>query len=186
MSRCEQKYIRGLNEGDEDAFRSIFNLFNARLCYFAGQLLAGEELPEDIVQDAFMKLWERRGNFTRIEAVKTFLYVTVKNRCLNISKHRVVKNRYLHSRNDFIEERTAVNNIIEAEVLHHMYNAIRELPSACRQVMRLSFDDGLNNKEIARQLDISVNTVKTQKLRGLRFLREAIKVTSSLLIFIIR
>lgn len=181
-----EEHIIPLKSGTEVAFRELFDLFNTRLCFFASQLLLSEEEAEDVVQEAFVKLWERKNDFNDISAIKAFLYITVKHSCLNINKHYAVKNKYVKAEHNTIDERTAMHSIIESEVLENVHRALKKLPEGCQQVMQLSYFKGLKNKEIAQHLHISINTVKTQKLRGLRFLRGVLKVLPFLWILLNR
>lgn len=81
----EEFYITGLHQGDEKIFRELFEKYHTRLCYFANTLLPFSEGAEDVVQEAFVKLWQKKIDFHSLNAVKTFLYITVKNRCLKCS-----------------------------------------------------------------------------------------------------
>lgn len=172
----EESYIANLHKGDENTFRIIFEEYHARLCYFATRFLPDGEAPEDIVQEAFEKLWQRRIHFSSREAMKAFLYITVKNRCLNLCKHHRVVRKY----GDLIREEEEVTEsyVVESEVLDNIYRALQKLPAGCRNVLELSYFQGLKNKDIADRLDVSVNTVKTQKKRGLHLLRAVLKISS--------
>lgn len=174
----EEIYITGLQRGNEQVFREIFDTYHTRLCYFATTLLNGEEPPEDVVQEAFAKLWQKKVHFPDMQSVKAFLYITVKNRCLNIYKHDKVVKKY----NDLLQqeshEEDAASYIIEAEVLEEIYQALQKLPDGCRNVLKLSYFEGLKNKDIASELQVSINTVKTQKKRALHLLRGILKVTN--------
>ncbi len=175
----ENFYIIGLQEGDERIFRKLFERYYPRLCYFASSLLPFSESEEDVVQEAFEKLWQKRMNFYNLKAVKTFLYITVKNRCLNIHKHgKVVKKHADRRQEETIEAHTIMDHLLEAEVLEKVNGALQRLPPGCRSVLHLSYFEGLKNKEVAAQLKVSINTVKTQKQRGLSLLRAILKVSS--------
>lgn len=166
-----------LHNGDENTFHRIFDTFHTRLCYYSAGLLASEKEAEDVVQEAFVNLWQRRSSFRDMEAVKAFLFVTVRNRCLNICKHGKVVRKYADNWEEGLEE-DMTSRIIEAEVLEDIYQALQKLPPGCRNVLELSYFEGMRNKDIAEQLQVSVNTVKTQKMRGLHLLRGILKSSS--------
>lgn len=174
----EDSYISNLHNGDEETFRAVFKQYHTRLCYFAGRLLPAGESPEDVVQEAFVKLWQKRLHFHHLNSVKAFLYITVKNSCLNLCKHNKVVRKY----SDLPHEETAgqaiADYILESEVLENVYRALEKLPKGCRQVLQLSYFQNLRNKDIAEKLQISINTVKTQKKRALHMLRAILRVTS--------
>jgi RNA polymerase sigma-70 factor (family 1) len=150
----------------------LFNFYYARLCYFAFKMIGEREAAEDLVQETFVKLWERQEDFTSELSAKTFLYVTTRNACLNRIRHEEVEKKYIKAHNsEAVEEEKGLRRIIQAEVLGEIHNAIEELPQGCRQVLKLAYFEGLKNHEIAEQLGISVNTIKTQKARALQLLR---------------
>ncbi|WP_177181289.1 RNA polymerase sigma-70 factor [Parapedobacter koreensis] len=171
--------------GGEPAFKAIFDLFNKRLLYLATTIVHDEAMAADIVQDAFVKLWNRRESFNDMMAVKAFLYLCVKNSCRNEYKHNKVVEKYLSRQEEPIESPIMMAKIIEAEVLNNLYNAIEKLPVACREVVLLSYFEGMSNQEVAKQLNISINTVKTQKLRALRNLRMFLKDLSPGLVILV-
>lgn len=179
----ENIYIKNLHSGDESIFRSIFEEYHPRLCYFASTLLPSTEAPEDVVQEAFVKLWQRRSHFHDASSIKAFLYITVKNQCLNLCKHQLVVRKYNFLSHTESSDEVIGDSIIESEVLENVYRALGKLPAGCRQVVQLSYFKGLKNKDIARQLNVSINTVKTQKKRALHLLRTVLKATSLWIVF---
>lgn len=174
----DEIYIPNLHNGDESVFREIFEKYHTRLCYFAITILPDTETPEDVVQDAFVKLWQKRMNFHDELSIKAFLYITVKNHCLNIYKHDKVVRKYSDLLHVETEEDSIMSHIVESEVLENVYQALQKLPAGCRNVLQLSYFQGLKNKDIASHLDVSINTVKTQKKRALNLLRSILKVTT--------
>jgi RNA polymerase sigma-70 factor (family 1) len=163
--------ILRFNNGDERAFQHLFNLYYKPLCYFAKGLTDTRLEAEDLVQDAFIQLWSRRGGFNSFRSVKAFLYLAVKNSGLNLNKHRKVADKYQWRQKGAQDEEVIMKRIIEAEVLGEVHAALRKLPAGCRRVIHLYYFQGLSNQEVAAHLNVSVNTVKTQKLRGLKMLR---------------
>ena len=178
----EEFYITGLLQGNEHVFREIFEKYHTRLCYFASTFLATDQDAEDVVQEAFAKLWQRREYFPDLNSIKAFLYITVKNRCLNIYKHGKVVRKYEGSLEEEWES-DAMIRIIESEVLENVFQALEKLPAGCRNVLHLSYFEGMKHKDIAHHLQVSVNTVKTQKTRGLHLLKRLLK-GSSLTLFL--
>jgi len=174
----EAFYISGLARGDHRIFRDIFDQYNARLCYFAASLLPSEEQAEDVVQEAFVQLWQRRTGFSSLQAVKNFLYVAVRNRCLNVSRHHQVVQKYTRTAPAGYEDVDVSMKVVEAEIIEGVYSALQKLPKGCRTVLHLSYFQGLRNKDIAAQMGVSINTVKTQKKRGLHLLRTMLKTVT--------
>ncbi|NOW93517.1 RNA polymerase sigma factor [Mucilaginibacter sp. SG564] len=170
----EKFSITAFQSGDMGAFNHVFNFFYKRVCFFAAGIV-NENFVEDIVQDAFVKLWERRGNFTDLNVIKAFLYLTTKNSCINSYRHQKVVDKFENALVETIEQPNIIHQLIEAEVLEEVQRAVEQLPPGYRKVIYLSYFEGLSNQETADYLQVSINTVKTQKVRSLRILREILK-----------
>lgn len=169
--------------GDKDAFNHIFNMFYKRVCFFAAGIV-NEDAAEDLVQDAFVKLWERRLSFDSLNSIKAFLYLTTKNSCINTYKHQKVVEKFESSQVDSQDESNIIYRLIEAEVLDEVQQAVQQLPQSYRKVIYLSYFQGLSNQETADYLNVSINTVKTQKVRSLRILREILKHSPTALLLL--
>lgn len=178
----EEIYIAGLHRGDESVFRMIFEKYHTRLCYFASRLLPAGEGCEDAVQETFVKLWKKRTDFPDQQSVKAFLYITVKNHCLNVYKHDKVVKKYGDLLQHETQQGDVTEHFIESEVFETVYQALQKLPAGCRNILRLSYFEGMKNKAIANHLHVSINTVKTQKTRGLHLLRSLLKNSFVLLL----
>lgn len=167
------KFINSNMRQDASDFEALFRTHFRALCHFAFQLLRDEAFAKDIVQDAFVSYWNRREEVSsHPSAIRNFLYSSVRNASLNALRHTRVVNAYLERQEaDPAEEAEVEHAMIRSEVLAHIYEAIESLPEACRRISRMGYLEGLKNREIAAQLGVSVNTVKTQKKRGLELLR---------------
>ena len=171
----ELHYISFFNNGDESAFQYLFNLFYHPLYFFAKGLTDTRLEAEDLVQDAFIQLWKHREGFSSFRSVKAFLYLAVKNSSRNLYKHKKVEGRYRQGQKEVLGENVIFQRIIEAEVLDEVHKALQKLPEGCRKVINLCYFDGLSNQEAATHLKVSVNTIKTHKLRALRILRLSVR-----------
>lgn len=173
----KSEYITNLHGGTEKSFHWVYETYRNRLVYFAAKLLPDEESPEDVVQEAFVKLWQRYASFRDQDAVKAFLYITIRNHCLNLRKHISVVRKFGFFLHKEMENAEIDEAAIESEVLEKVHQALKELPEGCRKVLQLGYFQGLKNKDVADQLQVSINTVKTQKKRGLHLLRAVLKTT---------
>jgi RNA polymerase sigma-70 factor (family 1) len=172
--------------GNKQEFKKVFDAFYPSLCAFASRFTGDAIISEDIVQEVFLSLWERSENFTNEYAIKSFLYTSVRNRCLNYLEHIKVMQKHRDLalyETDFSPETN--HNIIEEETHRLIYHAINELPSQCRNILLLSMK-GLKNHEIADELKISENTVKTQKKIAYKQLRVSLKDIYPLVAFLIK
>lgn len=144
-----------------------------RLVYYAWTIIHDKETSRDFVQEAFISYWHQKEQVSsQLTQIRNFLYVHVKNACLKHLRHDKVVDKYRNLLDpDPIVEASALNNMIQAEVLGEIHAAIAELPEGCRKISKMGYLEGLKNQEIAAQLGISINTVKTQKKRALQLLR---------------
>lgn len=163
---------------DKKSFR-VFHQNHVRLYYqFGLRFIADTEVVRDIVQEAFIAVWQHLEEFENESHVNAFLYTTIRHRSINYLRDRQVekKNReklwLLQNQGDFR------NIAIENELYDYLCQKIDMLPAMQRKVLWLHID-GLSNEEIARELNISVNTVLTHKQRAKTILREYIGSSSN-------
>ncbi|MEO0471551.1 MAG: RNA polymerase sigma-70 factor [Bacteroidota bacterium] len=145
--------------------------YYAMLTAFAWKMVQEEELAKEIVQELFLHLFEQGEKLSIQASPKSYLFQAVRNRCINHLNKRSVStisiDQTTEAENPFFFE----DPMIAAEFEHQLYQWIKELPPACRQVFELSRFDGRSNAEIAAQLSISKRTVETQISKALRSLR---------------
>lgn len=152
---------------------ALFKKYYPRLCHFAWQFVHDKVLAEDIVQDAFMAYLKNSDALVEDDvAIKNFLYSAVRNACFNLSRHEKVVQRFLgYYRPEDFEESHVMAKIIRSEVMDEIHRIMQAMPESCRQVFRLGYLEGLSNLKIAEKLNISINTVKTQKQRGMKLIK---------------
>ncbi|WP_291908304.1 RNA polymerase sigma-70 factor [Chitinophaga sp. CB10] len=178
----EYKTLNIRRESSELAdFEQLFKVHYDALCTFAFDMVGRRELAEEIVQETFLKIWERFSELKIEVSEKAYLYKAVQNNCLNCLKQDRIRQRYGTELLQQIESRTSLMNLhlhTPAEKLEHhemesiVETAIRRLPPQCQDIFRLSRFEQLSYPEISRQLGISINTVKTQMTRALKKLRD--------------
>jgi RNA polymerase sigma-70 factor (family 1) len=168
--------------GDKESYRSIFNTLYPVMCLYTRKFINDYDDAEDIAQEVFIELWNQRVKFESINQIKAFLYLSIKNRCINFKKHINIKEKYaqtiLPGDDAFFDE-----YVIEVEVVQNLNNAISKLPEQQKQVIILSMQ-GLKNEEIAQNMQISINTVKLHKKLAYQHLRKEIVPSLILLLFI--
>ena len=167
---------------DNTVMKRLFERFYLPLRSFAFRHVGDDSITEDFVQTAFLNLWERRENFRLVSAVKGFLYLNVRNACLNYLKRKRVEARHEQELAREMSEQESVDAALEEEVTALVYEALKELSEQARRIV-LQTMEGASNAEIAERLEISVNTVKTLKLRAYRIHRERLKGIRWLLFF---
>ena len=164
-------------------FKEIFDLYYLPVKSYAFQYVEDDEIVEDFVQDAFLKVWMKREDFYFVAAIKSFLYTSVKNACLDYLRHQKVQRRNEPELIMWLTEEGEEEFILEEEIHAMVYDAIKDLSERSRRVVIMTME-GFSNPEIAEKLDVSVNTVKTIKLRAYRVLRERLRGIQWLLLLL--
>lgn len=185
-----------LKQGDENAFKHIYDHHYALLCRFACQLLDDPSLAEEIVDDTIFYLWEHRTGIEITCSVRAYLMRAVRNRCLNelhSQKHRKelrFSSFALPENMEFLDSVFAEDNhplgvLLEKELEEKLRQCIEELPSECRAVFKKSRFGQKKHAEIAAELHISVNTVKYHIKNALAFLQKRMETYLKLLVLYI-
>lgn len=156
--------------------RIEFNKHYKVLCYFAWEMVKDTEVAEDLVQDAFIAYLDNKHKVSiQPSAVRSFLYSTIRNAVYNQSRKSKTIQKYLDRQYATEADDTDYEHkIIRAEFMSEIARVMEGLPDSCQHIFKLSYLDGFSNQEIAEKLAISVNTIKTQKQRALRVLRQKI------------
>lgn len=155
--------------------QEAFLRYYASLCFFADKLIQDRTVAEDIVEDTYIKLWNKQPDFSLHKNIKAALYISVKNACLDHIKQRKYQRSQTQAFTYLLEQEQEdfiLNEITRAEVVREVYAAMEKLPEECRKVMELYYRFGLDHKTIAVKLGVTVSTVKNQKGRGIKILRE--------------
>ncbi|MGN6567487.1 MAG: RNA polymerase sigma-70 factor [Flavipsychrobacter sp.] len=163
-----------LDMADANSFEVVFRSLYPSLCFFAGHLVHGPDDAEDIIEDLFVKLWNKQLQFESEQHLKAYLYRSAKNACLDFLKghERSGARNTLFAEERGYSEDAYLNEIIRAEIIAEVYHAIEQLSPQCSKIITMSYVDGKSNQEIADELNLSVQTVKNQKGRGLALLKQ--------------
>jgi RNA polymerase sigma-70 factor (family 1) len=156
--------------GDRSAFEALFRSFYRPLCAFALGHLKDTDRAEDLVQDLFFRLWQDRERVAIDTSLKSYLYTSVRNRCLNEVKVMGRVRTLNDDRDELLQEEDRTEEE-HTERIARVQAAIAGLPEERRKVFRLSRYEGLKYHEIAERLGISVKTVENQMGHALRTLR---------------
>jgi len=170
-----------LEAGDLKAFEMLYNKQYKSLCHFAQRFVFDLDTAREIVQEVFVHIWEKRASIPDKVSLETYLYTSVRNKCLDYLKHLNIKHEYERMRFREIQEvgnstNNAINfpldGLITAELEQAIKIAIENLPEKCREVFELSRHGDLKYREIAEKLSISVKTVETQMSRAIHALKK--------------
>jgi RNA polymerase sigma-70 factor (ECF subfamily) len=156
--------------------KSLFELLYKRLYFFAIKYVKEHQVAEDIVQEAFLKLWKNWDERHNLPQIKSYLYTIIKHDCLNFLAHLRHTQKQLAQQPSIPDSESSHQwRMIEAEVIGEVKIAIEKLPPKCREIFMLSYQEEYSNQQIADILHLSLQTVKNQKSRGYRILRSMLK-----------
>ena len=184
MDSIEKNLIQRIRKGDQQAFDRLFENNFESLCNYAFLIVRDEAVAEEVVSEAFYRLWSKRSEIRIRVSLKKYLFRSVYNISLNYLKHINVVKHYkdltiiLHKEkeifaDDYKNSPLAILEYAEVEAL--VNNAIENLPDQCRQVFTMNRFEGLKYHEIAQKLNISMSTVKYHMSTALDLLRNNLK-----------
>lgn len=184
MKQSDEKLVENFKEGDIHAFENLFRRYYGHLCSYANQTVNDPANAEEIVQEFFVRLWEKREQLSIETSVKNYFFRSIKNLCINAIQHDKIKAKYAQkikaeTENNYSDE----DGFVELELSEKINESIQSLPEKRREIFRLSREEGLKYREIAEKLNVSVKTVETQMSLAIKFLRDKLKNYSAFLFF---
>jgi RNA polymerase sigma-70 factor (ECF subfamily) len=168
--------VKEMKNGNEGAFDFFFKYYYPGLCVFAGKRIKGSmEEAKNIVQDVFVKFWNDREKIDIRYSVRSYLFTSVKNKCIDFLK----QSGHLNSLEEFPADPETGDEPYELYVLSELEQlfaeSLQKLPDRCRLVFEMSRFDRKKNAEIAGILNISEKTVENQMSKALRILRHDLR-----------
>jgi RNA polymerase sigma-70 factor (ECF subfamily) len=173
----DQQELLALKEGSEHAFEMLFKRYYQPLCNYAYSFLNDRDEAEEVVQAAFIGIWDKRQLIEIQTSMKAYLYRMVRNSCLNVLKHEKVKQAHAKLQvagGEPVYEAVA-QSMLSSELQGRIQEAMKSLPEQCRIVFQLSRFEELKYAEIADHLGISIKTVENQMGKALKIMRAQLK-----------
>lgn len=177
-----QVLLKEIKKGNEKAFEYLFDIYYRRLLSYAKKFVFDTDDAKDLVQDVFVQFYEKKEQLTDI-SICALLFTMVRNRALNYLKHKIIVERY---QTDYLDNSNNPNktedlyhldflghtdcNLLLDELKLQIDNVIANLPDRCREVFTMSRIDGLKNREIAEELNISTTAVEKHISKALKHL----------------
>ncbi|WP_430817616.1 RNA polymerase sigma-70 factor [Carboxylicivirga sp. RSCT41] len=177
----EQLLIKQIKDGHQPSFRLLFDSYYRILHAYALKFVDPDR-ANDVVQDLFSNIWERRSDLVIKTSLHNYLFTGIRNNCLQLLEKQKVRTRYhqdkenqlaLDELNYFHSETS--QSLLEVELQNKIEEAISKLPEQCQKVFRLSRIKQVRNAEIAEQLQISPKTVEKHLSKALKIMREELK-----------
>lgn len=185
MDRIQKSVLEQINSKKIEGYKYLYDNYFASLCSFSAHFVGNRDEAEDIVQEVIIRIWNGRATFNSLAALTSFLYVSVKNASLNTIRDHSKECHGVDGCNCFAAEDKIVDQLmIEEEFYRHIYAEVNKLTPERRNIILLSIE-GFSNQEIAEKTGVSVNTVKTLKLKTYRLLRSAFETIHTFPLFFI-
>ena len=174
---------------DETQAKSVFQNFYTRyyrmLVGYAMSFVKSEGDAEDIVQDVFITIWTKRDDLKKDHTrMMRLLYVSIHNKCLDFLKHSTVERIYASNASVQMTEYEMESEIFAAEMYSRIFTYIDALPDRQRKTLLLAME-GKTNAEIAEEMQVKIETVKTQKYKAISTLRTVVSKEECLLLLLL-
>lgn len=177
--------IHALKTGDPKAYTFLVNTYHHKLCIYAYSFTHDRNLAEDIVQNVFMRIWNKRKNLKDDFVISNLLYKSVYNEF--IDQYRSKKSVYPLEKKYIV----ALNAIVENEDEHSLDRVIKlvkreiqNLPPKCKEIFLLSKEEGLTNIEIAEYKNLSIKSVEAHITKAFSILRNSLGEKANTYLFL--
>jgi RNA polymerase sigma-70 factor (ECF subfamily) len=177
MKKRSWKIFEEIREGNLITFEYVFRKYYGALCNFAGKYIRDLDMAEEVVQELFYKLWEKRDKLNINVSLKSYLYRSVYNGCLQYLNHRTIEIKYedYYRKQDKEYNDDALEALKMQELNEIINNTLDSMPERCRKIFLLNRFEGLKYREIAEKLSLSIKTIEANMGKALKLFRRNLK-----------
>jgi RNA polymerase sigma-70 factor (ECF subfamily) len=174
----ESSLLSAIAEGDEVAFRQLFDQHWDNIYGVAFAFTKSPVIAEEMAQDVFVKIWLRREELPQVRKFSDYLFIIARNHILSTLRKKIQETSFPDHLLNYFQEtgNTPEDQLMLRETEHLLHKAIEQLPPQQHLIYCLSREQGLNQEEIAARLDISKNTVKSHMSKALQFIRNYLRM----------
>lgn len=186
ISLNDSELVALLREGDSLAYTEIYSRYKELLYIFAYKRLRDREEARDLIHELFLSVWHKRSELYLHSALSAYLYISVRNRVIDIIAHKNLSSRYVQSFENYVASgynNNTDHHVRQKELASLIKREIDNLPSKMRRVFELSRKEYYTRKQIAEELEISEETVKSHMHVALKILRVKLSSLLSLIFF---
>mgnify|MGYP001056786673 CR=1 FL=1 len=187
IKNTDVELIQRLKQGDESAFRQIFDIWHKKLYHFSLRYLNSREEAEETIHDTLLKVWSSKEKLDEFSLIDPYIYTICKRICLNkireAARSKAAAAALWNKYQDISRSTEEALNLAELERFTEI--ALQKLPRQQQLVFRLSRYEGLSHQEIAERLQISKETVKKHSAEALKALRTHFDVYGLTWLFIL-
>lgn len=180
MQKISKELLEKLKRGDDQAFEELYHSYKEPAVRFCNSILKDTEESENIIQEVFVKIWNRRSTINPELNFTSYLFTIIKNRVFDYLKE-IKKNDFLREKFwEKVLEYQAVDNEVKEERFAKVKEAVENLSEKRKIIIKLNYEEGKSYEEIANQLNISKNTVKNQLVKAKQVIRKQLEIAAML------
>lgn len=182
VQTSDEKILARLNKNDEKALSILYERYWEKLFISAYNLVKKREVCEDIIQEIFINIWNKRGEIKIHTSLKSYLYTCVTYKVYDYFRknNKVIEVQLFENIEKRIQDSTPESKLIFKELVAHINLHIDLLPEKSRIVFKLSRIEQLSHKEIAKKLNISTKTVEAHITNAIKILRTSLSTYASI------
>ena len=182
----DQELTSLLSRGSKDAFRQLYNRYGSKIHRFALNYLKSEYDAEELVQDVFLKLWDKRNFLDSSGNIKSYIYKVAVNSIYDFIRHKNIEQAFHEFSMGKTEESDDTwEEVVYNDMLAQIEQLMKQMPEQRRKIFKMSKEYGLSNAEIAKSLSLSKRTVENQLYRARTFLKDNLDRSSILSVLFI-
>lgn len=173
----DQELVRKIKTGAKGAYQELFERYAPRIYNFSLAYLKNKPDAEELVQDVFMKIWEKRSDLDQTKNIKAFIFKVAVNTIYDFIRKKNIENAF----NNFVKSNSnpdrnnTWHEVIFENMKQNLQKLVAQLPKQQQKIFYLSKEKGLTNNEIAKQLNVSKRTVENHLYRAISFLKKHFK-----------
>ncbi|MCG6187991.1 RNA polymerase sigma factor [Maribellus maritimus] len=166
-----------IKRGEKDAYRKLFEKYAPKIYHFSFTYLKNNDDAEELVQNVFIKIWEKRTTLDSTQNLKSFIFKIAVNTIYDLIRRKNIEHAFEdYARLNYeTKENNTWHSVIFEEMKQHLHKLVAQLPEQQQKIFQLSKLEGLTNDEIAKTLNLSKRTVENHLYRALAFLKKHFK-----------
>ena len=178
MQKVSSNLLERFQEGSEEAFNELYQYYKGPAVRFCNSILKDIDESENIIQEVFIKIWDRKHAINLELNFTSYLFTIIKNRIFDylkeIKKKESLKEKYWKH----IVEHAQSDKELQEERIIKIQDAIEDLSEKRKKIIKLNYEEGKSYEEIANELNISINTVKNQLVKAKQVIRRRLGIAS--------
>ena len=180
--KVDMDYVSLIKQGNQAVFEVVYHTYHDRIYYFVLKTTGCEHIAEEVTQISFIRLWEKKAQLSDNYAIDVQLSRIARSIMIDLLRVKATERKALNVIQERTEAVIAGDPLVSKQLMEKANETINNLPPECQKIFKLSREEGLSHKEIARQLSISPKTVENQISKALKVVRKAVALSCILML----